>query len=195
MMWFWVVSHQLLWDNDPPDAPARLKCEEKTFVFVYFTILKIICSSLRQYREPLVTLHPFLFFPAVAKWRQRQKDVFRKHCWDYECNIFRLLSERLLRESHHFKKVWTVVTFPVSTRAELINIYSSLEIRYLREVAATSSPNWKSYDVCVFLSDWPLEQYHSCIYSSSGASAFVSCTFVFHLRVTSGNGPPVSIVI
>lgn len=87
MMWFRAVSHQLLWDNDPPDAPARLKCEEKTFVFVYFTILKIICSSLRQYREPLVTLHPFFFFPAVAKWRQRQKDVFRKHCWDYECNI------------------------------------------------------------------------------------------------------------
>lgn len=87
MMWFWAVSHQLRWDNDPPDAPVRLKCEEQTFVFVYFTILKIICSSLRQYREPLVTLHPFFFSPAVAKWRPRQKDVFRKHCWDYECNI------------------------------------------------------------------------------------------------------------
>lgn len=194
MMWFWAVSHQLLWDNDPPDAPARLKCEEKTFVFVYFTILKIICSSLRQYREPLVTLLSFFFL----RWQNDDKDrkMFLENTVEIMNVIFpRLLSERLLRESHHFENVWTVVTFPVSTRAELINIYSSLEIRYLREVAATSSPNWKSYDVCVFLSDWPLEQYHSCIYSSSGASAFVSCTFVFHLRVTSGNGPPVSIVI
>lgn len=194
MMWFRAVSHQLLWDNDPPDAPARLKCEEKTFVLVYFTILKIICSSLRQYREPLVTLLSFFFL----RWQNDDKDrkMFLENTVEIMNVIFpRLLSERLLRESHHFENVWTVVTFPDSTRAELINIYSSLEIRYLREVAATSSPNWKSYDVCVFLSDWPLEQYHSCIYSSSGASAFVSCTFVFHLRVTSGNGPPVSIVI
>lgn len=139
---------------------------------------------------------PFSFF--FLQWQNDDKDrkMFLENTVEIMNVIFpRLLSERLLRESHHFKKVWTVVTFPVSTRAELINIYSSLEIRYLREVAATSSPNWKSYDVCVFLSDWPLEQYHSCIYSSSGASAFVSCTFVFHLRVTSGNGPPVSIVI
>lgn len=141
--------------------------------------------------------HASLFF-FFLRWQNDDKDrkMFLENTVEIMNVIFpRLLSERLLRESHHFKKVWTVVTFPVSTRAELINIYSSLEIRYLREVAGTSSPNWKSYDVCVFLSDWPLEQYHSCIYSSSGASAFVSCTFVFHLRVTSGNGPPVSIVI
>lgn len=125
------------------------------------------------------------------------RDVFRKHCRDYECNIS---SPAVWTSPERVASLWK--KNPLNSRdlsrhhsSWTEDIYSSLKIRYLREVAPTSSPNWKSYDVCVFLSDRPLEQYHSSIYSSSGASAFVSCTFVFHLRVTSGNGPPVSIVI
>ena len=110
MMWFWAVSHQLRWDNDPPDAPVRLKCEEQTFVFVYFTILKIICSSLRQYREPLVTLHPS-FFP--LRWQNDDQDrkMFLENTVEIMNVIFlRLLSEHLLRESHHFSRLDSSLT-------------------------------------------------------------------------------------
>lgn len=102
MMWFWAVSHQLLWDNDPRVAPVRLKCEVQTFVFVYFTVLKIICSSRHQHREPPVTLHPFHL---RQQNDDKDREMFLENTVEIMNVIFlRLLSERLLRESHHSGK-------------------------------------------------------------------------------------------